>query len=472
VGDALGRLVSLVMLPILSRAFVPADYGAIDLLAVAYGFLIICIPMNVTTGLQKFYYQNSGLDVRQLVTSCCFFLTLLTIVVAIGLAAGGNYLSELIVGGVDLRRAVQLLAFCLPIEIFFNCLLLLLRLQRKALYFSLINILRVILTPALTYVWVVLLSSGIDGVFISKLITLSILTLLTFIFERRNFSSVISFAPFKQMLLYAIPGHPSLIIKSLMNILPRYVLSVFASLSAVGLFGIAFRVTSVLNMGVEAFNRAWNPFAFANAGKPEERQLYELIFKTFAFGLIFFGLGLSLYAREVLMVLTPVEYHSAHLLVGGVTFFTGVRGLVLIYSTALYSVNQVKWTSYLTAFQLMVFLAAAAVLVPRYQTSGLIASLDLAAAIFLGCYLKVTEHFFPFFMPKLRLIFLLILACLAVLCFNFFELGLWVGIAGKLVFLLIYIWLGMLMLLTPSERASLRQYANTIYQHAPMVTSE
>jgi O-antigen/teichoic acid export membrane protein len=83
VGDALGRLVSLVMLPILSRAFLPADYGAIDLLTVGYAFILIGISLNINPGITKNYYTMNGTERKRLVSSASFFTLLISISVSI-----------------------------------------------------------------------------------------------------------------------------------------------------------------------------------------------------------------------------------------------------------------------------------------------------------------------------------------------------------------------------------------------------
>lgn len=461
IGDGLGRLVSLIMLPILSRAFVPADYGAIDLLSISYYFLLMLVHLNARTGLQKFYYQSTGPEQRKLTTSVCFFLTLLAFGVATFFFVGADYLSTRLTGGDEISHAVRLLSLCLPIELFFNSLQLLLRLRRKAIFFSLINIINVIITPVLTYVWVVILESGITGVFISKLIALCILTAITFAYERNSFSLTVSFESFKMMFFYAIPGHPTLIIKSLMNMLPRFILSLFAPLSAVGLFGIAFRITQVLNIFVEAFNRSWNPFAFAHFEKPEEKTLYEIIFKFYALALILLSTAISIFAKEVLLILTPSQYHTASYLVGGIAFYLGVRGLALIFSTALYSANQVKWTSYLNVIQLIVFLIFALMLVPKYETTGLIISLDVAIAVYFFCYIKIIMKYFAFNMHLVRLFPLLLAAICSVVIFNFLELTIIYTLLTKLIFIIFFSTSSFLFIINNKEKEKLIELINS-----------
>lgn len=462
VGDALGRLISLIMLPILSRAFVPADYGAIDLLGVGYAFLLVGVSLNCFPGINKNYYKLHDTQQKELISSVSFYLISTACIITILFITFSGVISELIVGNHDIVKPIRVLALTLPVELLFMILQLLLRIQRKALLFALTNIALVIFTPLLTFFAVVILKTGIIGVFYSKLISLTLITIVTLFAEKRQFSPTINFDVFRSLIVFTLPGYPGTMIKQLMNFLPRVLLATFAPLSAVGLFGIAFRVSQIMSLYIQSFNRAWGPFAFAHAEKPEERELYSIIFKAFAFSLIFLGLGISLYSKEVIMILTPPEYHSAHYMVGGVAFYLGVRGLTIIFGTILYVTDQVKWVSYLYILQLICFLIAALLLAPRYHTAGLIGALDIAIAIYFVCTMQFTLRHFKFTIPLARILFLLLLATLAVIFFATFDSGLLLAFSLKSLFILLYLYLGLVILLSQQEKKQIKQLLSNV----------
>lgn len=452
-GDGLGRLAGLIMLPILSRAFVPADYGAIDLLTVSYLFLGSATRLNTGAGFQKFFYKSDTEYNRNILnTSVSFFLLLVALLVAISGYLLAPCISQLVIHDKSLVTSVRLLAVCLPVELFFGHLQLLLRLQRKAIVFSIINIAQVILLPVLTYIFVVILHAGITGVFVSKLLSTILLTVALFVYSRKSFGTTVSLHVYKNLVIYTLPGYPGTLIKGIMDIIPRYILAMFAPLTAIGLFGVAFRITQVLNMFIMAFNRAWNPFAFAHSGASDEKSLYSIIFKIFSFILILLSLGLSLFAKEALQILTPPQYHSAYNLVGGLAFFMGVQGLVLIFSTALYSVNQVKWTSYLNSIQLCVFFVMALLLVPHFETAGLIISLDVATAVFFVCYMLITKKFFRFDMQIGKLLVMIGISTFIIVFFNSINLTLIKSLATKSFAIVIFFPLAFIFILNKNEK--------------------
>lgn len=71
-GDGLSKLGSLILVPILSRMFLPADYGIIDLINLSYLFLFIVVGLNIYIGPQKYYYLGSPDERKTLVNSRIF----------------------------------------------------------------------------------------------------------------------------------------------------------------------------------------------------------------------------------------------------------------------------------------------------------------------------------------------------------------------------------------------------------------
>jgi len=433
VGDGLGKMIGLIMLPILTRVFGPADYGAIDILTISYMFLAVATRFGVPSGVQRFYYRREGDSRRELVTSSYVYLVLISVVITLTLVLLAEPLAKLVEGGrQQILVSIRILALALPVELTWNYLVLLLRLRRRAVAFSVANVGRIVITPVLTVVIVVVMDQGVQGVFQAKLISLVIITGGTALFSRDDFINQVRFATFREVVAFALPGHPGLLLKSLMNVLPRYVLAYFAPMTAVGIFGIAMRIGSVMRIYVDAFNRAWNPFAYSNEGASDEREIYQLTFKAFAASLLIVVSTVSLFSPELLALLAPTTYTSAYVLVPGIAFHIAVEGLVLIFSTILYTRDRVRWTSYLATIKLVTFLITGLVLAPRYEAAGVVGALVAASVVYAVCYAVVALRVFQFYVAWIRVALLLVLAAVLVFGLNAMEAPTLVLIASKL----------------------------------------
>jgi O-antigen/teichoic acid export membrane protein len=403
-GDWISKVGALILVPILSRIFLPGDYGIIDLLNTTYIFLLMLTGLNIDSGMQKFFYLREGEDRKVLISSSMIFRAVFSCLVATAVILASRRLSVFAFNRPDYYIEISLLAAVLPIEDNYAQMMLLLRLNRKAVAFSAYNICQVVIQPITTWVCVVSLGQHLKGVFISKLATIAFMTVLLLIQQRAYFTRKIRLHEAIGIMRFSLPGLPDIVQNNIMNLLPRYFLLHFSTLTAVGLFGIADRVARTVDMFKASFNRAWNPFAFANAGKEDERYLYEKVFKLFAGGLLLLAVVLTFFAREILAILTPPRYHSAAILVGGLTLFYALRALTLVYSTGLYSVNRVVNTSYMASVQLAAFVVCSFFLVPRYGATGLMVSLDAAAILFFACYTVTVKRYFAFGLSARRLL--------------------------------------------------------------------
>lgn len=415
VGDALGRLIGLIMLPILSRIFGPADYGAIDLLQISYVFVVALLTFGVPSGVQRFYFRGEEEDRRALVTSCLVFLVGAALFGSAAIATFAAPLSALVSGDAALlRNAIWVLALQLPIEQIWTYQVLLLRMERRAVTFSMANISMVVLTPTLTFVFVVTAGMGLTGVFLARCISLALVTLVLIAFTRHQYCGQVRSAVVREVVGFALPGHPAQLIRQSMTVIPRYLLAYFAPLAAVGLFGIAMRVGGLVRIYVEAFNRAWNPFAYANEGTDDEPRIYSIVLKLMFTSLVVIGTALSVLAPEALRVLTPAGYEGAAHLIPGVVVYLGIDGLILILSTVLYTRDRVRWSSYLGALKLVVMLALGLVLVPRYHANGLVITLVVASVVHYVAYVTAALSLFRFPVSTARMATVALLAALVV----------------------------------------------------------
>jgi O-antigen/teichoic acid export membrane protein len=457
IGDGLGKMIALIMLPILARVFVPKDYGVIDILTVSYAFLLVGVRFGVPSGMQRYFYLSKGFERKRMFSSSAFFMIIGSAFICLILILFSGYLSNLVTTEKSYVSSIIILACCLPIELTLNCLLFLLRLKRKAIIFSVVNVAMVIITPLLTYIFIVPLNADIKGIFAAKIISLSLITLVLLFIERDEFTYKLKFDVFKEVFLFAIPGYPGILTKQLLLLLPRYLLASFAPLTAVGLFGIGFRIANILLLYIEAFNRAWNPFAYSNAGNPDEKRLYEIIFKCFAASIIIVCTILSIFAKEVLLILTPVKYHSAYTLVPGITFYFGIKGLVLIFSTLLYTNNRVKWSSYFSCIELIVFLFIGFLLIPQYHASGVVAAMDISIVVYFILYSISTLKVFYFYIPVIKLTVISFIAGSFIFFFCFFDIGILMGVIYKICSVIILIVLSVFMLIDKNEQLKLKQ---------------
>lgn len=455
-GDWLNKLSGLILVPILSRIFLPSDYGIIDILNYTTMFLLGILSLNIDSGMQKFYYLREGERRKALITSTMAIRLAITCSFALIAILFAKHVSLLAFDTAGYGIAILWLALCLPIEDMNGQLMLYLRLERRPVSFIMFNSVQVFLQPATTCLLVITYGFGVEGVFIARFCTVTIISALLMITQKKNLTFKLNVRDAVDLLKFSLPGLPAIIQANIMNLLPRYFLAYFSALTAVGLFGTADKIAKTIDMFKTSFNRAWNPFAFSNAGEADERYLYEKVFKLFASSLVFLVVVLSIFAKDILSILTPPKYHSAATLIGGLSIYYALRGLTLIFSTALYSANKVAHTSLLATINLSVFLASAVLLVPRYGTTGLVLSLNCSIMAYFSCYALVAKRYFCFSFSGYRLLTAVFIGTGCIVCAKYAPLIIYVEgtllFITKLLLAIVFSCLSYYVVLTKEER--------------------
>jgi O-antigen/teichoic acid export membrane protein len=77
------------------------------------------------------------------------------------------------------------------------------------------------------------------------------------------------------------------------NLADRRILNAFVPLSEVGLYGVGYTFGSAVKFALSAFEPAWQPFVYAQLGKPDGRQTLARLATYVLAAFTFVALGLN-----------------------------------------------------------------------------------------------------------------------------------------------------------------------------------
>ena len=394
-STALGRAVSLITAPILTRIFAPSDYGIIALVQVAIGFAIIFAGMNLGSGITYYYFHYSDEKTQKSVLASG-----ITVVVILGL-----FISSLLyVFAPRIDALFQLRANAA--EVF--DLAPYLRIASLGLFFGLVQtamqtILRINQKPQkyffvevgalLTYLFSVLflvvwLRVGLEGVFWSGVASSFVGMLLGIFFVHSKIKGTVSLALLGPIVLYALPQLPGVVVNWVQSQIGRLFINYHATLTEQGLYSIAFILASVLVMIATAFRMAYDPYAMSIMKNSDAKSTYAKFYSLYAFVFgALFGL-IAGFAKPALIILTPPEYYAAHSMVfwlAGGAFFMGANNIL---GTGIWITRKTVFTSYAQFITFAVVVVASLLLVPRFEGTG------AAIAFFLGSVAQSLAYYF------------------------------------------------------------------------------
>jgi len=377
-STAIGRMISLIMAPILTRIFAPSDYGVIALVQLAVGLVVVCAGMNLGSGITYYYFKNEDEKERaKLLTSGYAVVLALSFLIAFAMYALAPQIEQLLHSGsgedskhLDLVLYLKISAVGLFFGLAMSVAQTILRILGKAKKYFLVELTSLLVNLVCVLVLVVWLRVGIEGVFYAGVISSIAGLLIGILFVYDRFASSLSILIVLPILTYSLPQMPGVLVNWLQSQTGRFFINYYSTLTEQGLYSIALTIASLLVLVTTAFRLAYDPYAVSIMKSPDAKNIYA---KTFSVYALIFGCFLGFvvaFAKPMLVVLTPSEYHAAHKMVFLLAAAGFLMGLNNILATGIWLSRRTVFTSYAQIITLIVVVIATRIMVPDYFAFG------------------------------------------------------------------------------------------------------
>ncbi len=385
IGQAVRRFFSLFTAPILTRIFEPTDYGVISLITTTMAFAGLVLTLGFNAGIFRHYYEVDENNQKVLLFSgIASQMTIVLSVIGIFFIFADS-ISVLIFGEDKYSGIIRLALFQLALFELFEHFMTLLRYKKKAKQFMAISIVQLSANLAFLLFFVVYLDLLIPGVYIAN-ICAYILPLIFLFFLLRNYYKIqFNFHYVKECLQFSVPLMPGWLINMYLMQSNRFYLQSFHGAEQVGLYSIGERISSVSGMFISMFFLAWDPLSMKLIPKKDQHYIYDSIARLFLFIGTVLVAAISVYAKEVLVILTTEKYFPAYTFpgiigLGTLTFYFNYflgQGIIISKKTIYQSYARIVGAAVATiAFVLLVppfeGLGAAIGLLIGYFSSGVI----------------------------------------------------------------------------------------------------
>ncbi len=308
IGNVARRGVHLVMLPLYTAYLTTADFGVYALLILAGVFIsaLICTPL-ITGGLMRFYYHPSYREKQGVLL---FNTTIVLAILSAGVAAAWYFtagpLASILLDDVAHVRVVMLfslLALLSPIHLL---VLSLMNLRQMGRYFIVVCLAEALVTVAVVVVALVYLKLGVAALVLGGIGGMASTVLLGLPVLLVHMRFRLRLGVLAEPLRFGIPLLPEGVSRLVLLLGDRYVLRLFLPLGQVGLYAMGWSLSEVIDtaIGTPVYNGV-NPTIRQLEHEPDQQRRFIRSSATMFYALtVFAGLVLSLYAREVVMLLT------------------------------------------------------------------------------------------------------------------------------------------------------------------------
>ncbi|MFH0777711.1 MAG: oligosaccharide flippase family protein [Candidatus Eisenbacteria bacterium] len=393
IGTVATPFIGFVMLPLYSRYLTPGEYGVLAVTGVVNAFLSVLISFGANSGLIRYYFAyGEKRDKEEVVVSSLAFCLLASIACILLFLLASREVSALVF---DFEKG--LLYFRLVIFSAFmhagilNCLAALRAEERPGVY-SVITILSLVLTFCLNILFVVGLRRNVQGILEAELISTTVAHVVALAIVLRGKRLAFSWLKTKQVLSFGLPLVPGSVAVIVLALSDRYFLQHFATLKDVGLFSMGFKIATVLRiLIVEPFRMAWPPYMFSVLDRHDAKEIYRKVLVYFTFACVWFGLCLSIFAREGLAILATPPFYPAHKVVPLLVLSQLLLGMCAVLGAGIHIMSKTKYASYASIAAAVVSVGMNFVLVPRLGMMGA-ALASVVAYLTLNVLLSTISH--------------------------------------------------------------------------------
>ncbi len=391
-----GQVIGIILVPIYTRIFVPADYGimaGISLTVPIATWLLMC---GIESAVARYYMDSQDEEDKKTTASAgLYFVAILSFsVVGISVLFFSKEISQLVLNDRQYSTYFVLALAAIPFGLCYKLALDILRFRFKANRRTILSITHMLVNIGLTIYFVVFLRIGIIGVYLATFITQVIFSIAVLFMVWRNYSRTFSLQRLKQLLVYGIPLVPTSMILYIYQYTDRYLLIRLANLEAVGLYSIGMTIASVITLLTAGFRTAWIPIVLSTFRQEESKNFYAKAFDYFSILVLLGTVGISLFSKEILVVLTPATYLGAYtvipVLLLSIFFFHAFPAFSFGISIA----KKTKYRLLLMAVTAAINIGLNYLLIPNYGIVGAAIATLISSVIYGIASFIVSQRFY------------------------------------------------------------------------------
>jgi O-antigen/teichoic acid export membrane protein len=294
------RSVSLLLVPIYTRILSPTDYGIVDLITLFTAFVGVTVALEIGQSLARYLPDADSNEERSAYASAALWFTLAGYAAFTVLAVVfASPLAELLLDSAE-RRDLVLVA--LPLVVGSGVFYLLqsqLRFELRPAQYAISGLVYSGIGISASVLLVVVLRIGVAGVFLGQAIGALAGIAVAGAWARRSFRLAVDFDRLREMVRFSLPLVPSSIGVMIALYIDRIAIKELLTLGDLGLYGIGYRVASVVTLLMIGFQGALTPLIYTHYRDPETPGELARIFSFFVTVALGLCLALAVFAGEI-----------------------------------------------------------------------------------------------------------------------------------------------------------------------------
>lgn len=257
-GFGLSKFSMVLVLPFVTSALTPSEFGTIELIQTAYNVLMIFGLFQLDASFQRFYDNQDFQQTRLIGTVVLFVLVANVILAGVINGVGWLWLDRLPVEMPVIGLMSALVFFSNVSSILF----IVYRYDERAVTLSLLTFIQITVQVAFIYYFLVIKDHGVFHYFAAQTIGFIVLLILQVALLKRRVDWRVDQEYLKRLFRFGLPQMPARIGAVLNRHVSKFFIINAISIHALGIYSAALKVSSMAQIVYMAFNMAWYPMLY------------------------------------------------------------------------------------------------------------------------------------------------------------------------------------------------------------------
>jgi O-antigen/teichoic acid export membrane protein len=307
----LSSSLSFLLLPLYTRLLTPADYGLIDVITTVNNLVVTLVVFGVDHALAAYFFDGDEQYRRRLIGTAVWVTLSIAFVAWLAVMIGAPLLSIRLLGDDRFTTFYYLTSLNVLVGPLALVLSAAYRLRVAVLKVNLISLATVCTLLGGNILFVAVLNYGVLGIALSNLVAYCLVFVSILLVAGRDLR-----LPFDRALLGPLYRAAAGVMPATLSWLgilnlDRLLLTQFVTLEQLGLYSLANKLATLLSIGFTIVWNAWSPLALGMAREKEAPQRFVQMFEFFIVGSTTVALGVGLFSREAITLISRAEFVPA-----------------------------------------------------------------------------------------------------------------------------------------------------------------
>ncbi len=397
IGNVSSKIIGLLLLPLYAKHLTISDYGILGIIEISTQLLISIFGFSLYQAFIRLYWDKEIIEKQKsMFFTSMFFLVLISILMFFGLGYFTDKISVILFGKIEYSYLLKIMVASAGFQIIAIIPLTLMRLQDKPMFYSSVNIIKLVMSFVFTIYFIVVLNRKVEGIYEAQVIGYLIFFIISSKFIWKNVKFRIEIKILKEMLSFSLPLIFASLSGTLLSIADRYCLKFLGCLSDVGIYSLGYKMANTIKVFiVTSVQLALSPMIYKMMNKSGNKRFYSKIMTYFTFGVLICVLGMSFFGKEIIKFLVRnKDYWNAYKVIPIISFSI-LFGM--LKDTSLIGLNITKKTKIIaliiTSISILNVLLNI-ILIPYFLSIGAaVASLISQIIFFIIIYIYAQKHY-------------------------------------------------------------------------------